>query len=189
MSLCCKDREPVRQQTRHSNLLTIVINGADTFWSPCLTCFVIDCLMKLLLDRLKPTVIWSDSSHWYRFIKRTLVIGLNPPRNTTYWAKSFSSRLHICTTHTVYQRLCIFSTILVFRTKSKKNNFHRSQRSKTKLLHNTVSYLYLDLQHVSVRFIGHLQGVTRSDISNLMLFRVVNSKLQNPSVLLPGNVQ
>jgi len=40
-----------------------------------------------------------------------------------------------------------------------------SQRIKTKLLHKTPLCLYLDLRHVSARFIGHLQGVLCRNIS------------------------
>ena len=52
-----------------------------------------------------------------------------------------------------------------------------SKRIKTNFLHNTPFYLQLGLQHVSARFIGHLQEVIDSglklELSNVVTIVVV----------------
>jgi hypothetical protein len=54
---------------------------------------------------------------------------------------------------------------------------HRyAQTIETNWLHNTACYLWLDLQHVSARFIVHLQGVISSEVSTenyLMLLKLL----------------
>ena len=72
-----------------------------------------------------------------------------------------------------YNRLRVALKILILH----------SQRNKTNLLHNTAAYLQLDLQHVSARFIGCLQGVTCSSV------RLHKEMLQIKTENVPERVQ